>query len=216
MNATTTAHEFNLAYVWQQSDWVIQSIAITLLLMSVASWSILIIRALHLFKLRRSLAEHITQLLNPSAILQNWQIQLHEATDEYHKNIHQTLALADWLDAHVAMLKNNMLQSMQSGMSILASVAATSPFVGLLGTVWGIHRALMAMGYSGQATLDKIAAPVGEALVMTAFGLMVAIPAVLSYNALQRGIKQTLQLAQNRLFMLRNQCLKIKTNGNTQ
>jgi biopolymer transport protein ExbB len=76
---------------------------------------------------------------------------------------------------------------LESGLTVLASVGSTAPFVGLLGTVWGVYHALVAIGLSGQGTLDKIAAPVGEALVMTAFGLAVAIPAVLAYNGFVRA-----------------------------
>jgi biopolymer transport protein ExbB len=78
---------------------------------------------------------------------------------------------------------------MQSGLSWLASVGSTAPFVGLFGTVWGIYHALISIGSAGLATIDKVAGPVGEALIMTALGLAVAIPAVLGYNALIRGNK---------------------------
>jgi len=76
--------------------------------------------------------------------------------------------------------------------AVLASVGSTAPFVGLFGTVWGIYHALVAIGTAGQATIDKVAGPVGEALIMTALGLAVAIPAVLGYNALVRGNKGVL------------------------
>ena len=81
---------------------------------------------------------------------------------------------------------------MESGLTILASIGATAPFVGLLGTVWGIYHALVAIGISGAGTLDKVAGPVGEALIMTAIGLSVAIPAVLGYNFLVRSNRMTL------------------------
>jgi biopolymer transport protein ExbB len=81
---------------------------------------------------------------------------------------------------------------MESGLTILASVGATAPFVGLLGTVWGIYHALVAIGVSGAGTLDKVAGPVGEALIMTAIGLAVAIPAVLGYNFIVRANRMTL------------------------
>ena len=76
---------------------------------------------------------------------------------------------------------------MESGLTVLASVGSTAPFVGLFGTVWGVYHALINIGMSGQGTLDKVAGPVGEALVMTALGLAVAIPAVLAYNTMVRG-----------------------------
>jgi biopolymer transport protein ExbB len=74
----------------------------------------------------------------------------------------------------------------EAGMTLLASVGATAPFVGLFGTVWGVYNALVSIGMTGQGTLDKVAGPVGEALIMTALGLAVAIPAVLAYNAFTR------------------------------
>jgi len=80
----------------------------------------------------------------------------------------------------------------ESGLTVLASVGSTAPFVGLFGTVWGVYHALIAIGVSGQGTLDKIAGPVGEALIMTALGLAVAIPAVLGYNAFVRFNRLTL------------------------
>jgi len=80
----------------------------------------------------------------------------------------------------------------ESGLTVLASVGSTAPFVGLFGTVWGVYHALIAIGVSGQGTLDKIAGPVGEALIMTALGLAVAIPAVLGYNAFVRSNRLTL------------------------
>lgn len=81
---------------------------------------------------------------------------------------------------------------MESGLTLLASIGATAPFVGLLGTVWGIYHALLAISASGSGTLDKVAGPVGEALIMTAIGLAVAIPAVLGYNFIVRSNRMTL------------------------
>ena len=76
---------------------------------------------------------------------------------------------------------------LESGLTILASIGSTAPFIGLFGTVWGVYHALVAIGVSGQGTLDKVAGPVGEALIMTALGLAVAIPAVLAYNTMVRS-----------------------------
>ncbi|HEX2561338.1 MotA/TolQ/ExbB proton channel family protein [Phenylobacterium sp.] len=106
--------------------------------------------------------------------------RLHEAgtTSEY-----VTRALRRTIDEETA--------AMESGLTILASIGSTSPFVGLLGTVWGIYHALLAIGMSGSGTLDKVAGPVGEALIMTAIGLAVAIPAVLGYNFIVRSNRIT-------------------------
>ena len=86
---------------------------------------------------------------------------------------------------------------MENGLTWLATVGATAPFVGLLGTVWGIYHALIAIGVSGQASIDKVAGPVGEALIMTAIGLAVAVPAVLGYNWLVRRNKLAMEGVRN-------------------
>ena len=86
-----------------------------------------------------------------------------------------------------------MLFRSQDGLAVLATVGSTAPFVGLFGTVWGIYHALTAIGISGQASIDKVAGPVGEALIMTAFGLAVAVPAVMGYNWLIRRNKSVME-----------------------
>ena len=97
----------------------------------------------------------------------------------------------------------------EAGLSLLASVGATAPFVGLFGTVWGVYHALVSIGMSGQGTLDKVAGPVGEALIMTALGLVVAIPAVLAYNGFMRGN----QLINARLDAFAHDLLTLLTTG---
>jgi biopolymer transport protein ExbB len=87
---------------------------------------------------------------------------------------------------------DNVQSSMQDGLAFLATVGSTAPFVGLFGTVWGIYHALTAIGIAGQASIDKVAGPVGSALIMTAFGLAVAVPAVLGYNWLVRRNKSAM------------------------
>jgi biopolymer transport protein ExbB/TolQ/biopolymer transport protein ExbD len=110
-----------------------------------------------------------------------------------HQNeLHGVLNLNDWLTSTMRQSIDDTTSRLQSGLSILASVGSTAPFIGLFGTVWGIYHALIGIGAAGQATLDKVAGPVGESLVMTAGGLAVAIPAVLGYNALVRGNKEIL------------------------
>jgi biopolymer transport protein ExbB len=87
----------------------------------------------------------------------------------------------------------NVQSRMQDGLAVLATVGSTAPFVGLFGTVWGIYHALVKIGMSGQASIDKVAGPVGEALIMTAIGLAVAVPAVLGYNWLVRRNKAVME-----------------------
>ena len=104
-------------------------------------------------------------------------------------NAHDSLGASEWLTRTLRNSIDESTSRLQSGLAVLASVGSTAPFVGLFGTVWGIYHALLAISAAGQATIDKVAGPIGEALIMTALGLAVAIPAVLGYNALVRGNK---------------------------
>jgi biopolymer transport protein ExbB len=101
----------------------------------------------------------------------------------------ENIDLHDWISSHLQRRVDLIQSDLSSGMSVLASVGSTAPFVGLFGTVWGIYHALTAIGISGQASIDKVAGPVGEALIMTALGLAVAVPAVLGFNWLMRRNK---------------------------
>lgn len=103
------------------------------------------------------------------------------------KHLHDSLDLNDWITSSLRNSIDDMKEKFGSGLIVLASIGSTAPFVGLFGTVWGIYQALITISDSGMSSIDKVAGPVGEALVMTAFGLAVAIPAVLGYNALLRG-----------------------------
>jgi biopolymer transport protein ExbB len=106
-----------------------------------------------------------------------------------HRELLQTLNYSEWM---ARSLKNGIDASagqLQKGLTFLASTGATAPFIGLFGTVWGIYHALIAISSSGSAQIDQVAGPIGEALIMTAFGLAVAIPAVLGYNAINRSNK---------------------------
>jgi biopolymer transport protein ExbB len=100
----------------------------------------------------------------------------------------------DWLHGSLARSENSINSRLASGLPFLATVGATSPFIGLFGTVVGIYGALINIGISGSASIDKVAGPVGEALIMTALGLLVAVPAVLAYNYLQSRNKRIAEL----------------------
>src|SRR5690606_23059608 len=107
-----------------------------------------------------------------------------------HKgHLHDQLTLSDWVTLSLRQAIDEINGKLSSGMAVLASVSSSAPFVGLFGTVWGIYHALVAIGISGQAGIEKVAGPVGEALIMTALGLAVAIPAAFGYNALVRSNK---------------------------
>jgi biopolymer transport protein ExbB len=108
-----------------------------------------------------------------------------EATRK-HGGLHGKIDFAEWVDLSIHRATERVQRRLSNGMSLLATVGSTSPFIGLFGTVWGIYHALTAIGVAGQASIDKVAGPVGEALIMTAIGLAVAVPAVLGYNWLLR------------------------------
>ena len=101
--------------------------------------------------------------------------------------------LNTWITMQVQRAVENVQNRLQDGLAFLATVGSTAPFVGLFGTVWGIYHALTAIGIAGQASIDKVAGPVGEALIMTAIGLAVAVPAVLGYNWLVRRNKVAME-----------------------
>ena len=111
------------------------------------------------------------------------------AAQEQHARLTDPVEAHDWLHGSLARSEAAINSQLGGGLAFLATVGATAPFVGLFGTVLGIYRALIGIGQAGQASIDKVAGPVGESLIMTAFGLVVAVPAVLAFNYLQRRNK---------------------------
>jgi biopolymer transport protein ExbB len=199
--------QFGLFNLWTQGDIITKGVAVLLLGMSLATWVVLIVKALDLRKI--SAQSRLTEsfwhsadfadglgklgndVANPFRALA---IEGREATAHHHAQpqLHDSLGVSDWLTRSLRNSIDESTSSLQSGLAVLASVGSTAPFVGLFGTVWGIYHALMSISAAGQATIDKVAGPIGEALIMTALGLAVAIPAVLGYNALVRGNKSVL------------------------
>jgi biopolymer transport protein ExbB len=116
------------------------------------------------------------------------------AAESQHHKLTDQLEAHDWLHGSLARSEASINAKLSGGLSFLATVGATAPFVGLLGTVIGIYRALINIGLAGSASIDKVAGPVGEALIMTAIGLLVAVPAVLAYNWLQSRNKRIAEL----------------------
>ena len=200
--------QFGIANVWMQGDFVTRGVAVLLLLMSLASWMVILVKALDIFKYKglakntgdfwhsADFAAGLEKLgTDPANPFRQLALEGREAI-AHHRNtkvqLHDSLDVSDWV---TRCLRNNIDEftaRIQSGLAVLASVGSTAPFVGLFGTVWGIYHALLSIGLSGQSTIDKVAGPIGEALIMTALGLAVAIPAVLGYNALVRGNKSIL------------------------
>ncbi len=196
---------FGIANVWIQGDFVTRAVAVLLLGMSLASWIVIVIKALDIVRYKKharqardfwhseDFAAGLTKLgADPSNPFRHLALEGREAT-AHHRNtqahLHDSLDVSDWVTRCLRNCIDEFTARLQSGLAILASVGSTAPFIGLFGTVWGIYHALTAIGISGQASIDKVAGPVGEALIMTAIGLAVAIPAVLAYNWLARRNK---------------------------
>jgi biopolymer transport protein ExbB len=116
-----------------------------------------------------------------------------KAADHHEGSLVEQIDRHTWIGMSVQRSVDNINSRLQDGLAFLATVGSTSPFVGLFGTVWGIYHALTQIGISGQASIDKVAGPVGEALIMTAFGLAVAVPAVMGYNWLIRRNKTAME-----------------------
>lgn len=188
---------YGLRALWGQGDLVARATLLILLIMSLASWYVLVRK---LIEQRRTAiqARAATKAFANVETLKRGAEALDKKSpfrfivDSSLESIRQHEAVADQVDMNtwaaqaieraVATVQNRS----QDGLAVLATVGATAPFVGLFGTVWGIYNALVRIGASGQASIDKVAGPVGEALIMTAIGLAVAVPAVLGYNWLVR------------------------------
>ena len=200
-------NEFGLINLWTEGDAVTRFVALLLLVMSLASWIVIILKSLNLFSAQKQAARveafwHSANVAggvqalgneegNPfrALALRGQEALAHLKTGSGQPELLKELDTSDWVTRGLQNAIDDATADLQSGLAILASVGSTSPFVGLFGTVWGIYHALMQIGMAGQATIDKVAGPIGEALIMTALGLAVAIPAVLGYNALVRGNK---------------------------
>ena len=203
-------NEFGLINLWLSGDAVTRFVALLLLVMSLSSWVVIVTKTLGLLAARKQaarieafwrsadvaggLAALGKEAVNPfRSLAQSGQQALaHLKSDTSKTELSKQLDTSDWVTRGLQNAIDDATAQLQSGLAILASVGSTAPFVGLFGTVWGIYHALMQIGMTGQATIDKVAGPIGEALIMTALGLAVAIPAVLGYNALVSGNKSVI------------------------
>jgi biopolymer transport protein ExbB len=198
------ANPYGLQNLWFQGDMITKGVAFLLLVMSIASWYVIVTKALQVWRYRRAshaaghrfwdtsnLEEGVASLGkdNPFSELAQAGVEAMRHHTAHKGHLHDQLSVSDWMMLSLRQAIDESSAKLQTGMAVLASVGSTAPFVGLFGTVWGIYHALVAIGTSGQASIDKVAGPVGEALIMTALGLAVAIPATFGYNALVRGNK---------------------------
>jgi biopolymer transport protein ExbB len=196
---------YGLEALWKGGDFVSRGTLIILIIMSMGSWYIMFVKVYEQAKLFRQAREVQAKFWNAGSIQEGVQ-QLKEGTafryiaesgiksTQHHEGkLLEQIDLNTWVTMSIQRAVDNVTSRLQDGLAFLATVGSTSPFVGLFGTVWGIYHALTAIGIAGQASIDKVAGPVGEALIMTAFGLAVAVPAVLGYNWLVRRNKVALE-----------------------
>jgi len=196
---------FGLSGVWAQGDAISHAVAIALLLMSLTSWYLILRKGLRLF-LQRNRASAVDAFWLAPRLAAGLETLTRRATgspfDELarqadlairhfdtrgNQTLGGSLERGEFLTRALRQSIARSTASLEGGLTTLASIGSTAPFVGLFGTVWGIYHALVGISVSGAATLDHVAGPVGEALIMTAAGLFVAIPAVLAYNAFNRA-----------------------------
>jgi biopolymer transport protein ExbB len=197
---------YGIAHVWAEGDIVTHAIGIVLAAMSIISWTVIVLKLVQLWRVQRITQRTEAQFWNATDYATGLQ-----ALDSVPNNPYAALAssgrdaaahhaasapqlrdrldISEWVTRSLKNSIDDTISRLQGGLAVVGSIGSVAPFVGLFGTVWGIYHALLSIGASGQASLDKVAGPVGEALIMTAFGLFVAIPAVLGYNMLTRGNK---------------------------
>lgn len=199
-------HSYGVTSFLGQADAVGITVLLILLVMSIASWYLIILKSVRNAQMRRSVRDSLDSFWGAPSIeavaaqfaqeqpqdpFARVAAQGLEASRHYRKSSSAGLTEAggqgEFLTRAIRRAITRETAALESGLTVLASVGSTAPFVGLFGTVWGIYHALIGIGMSGAATLDAVAGPVGEALIMTAAGLAVAIPAVLAYNAFTRG-----------------------------
>ncbi|MBI3523182.1 MAG: MotA/TolQ/ExbB proton channel family protein [Betaproteobacteria bacterium] len=199
-----TSNPYGIDALWNQGDFVAKGTLLMLAIMSMGTWYIGIVKLLEQSKLLKQAKEAQAKFWKTKTI-QDGIRSLHEDSafryiaeesskaSEHHESTLLDTDLNSWIGMAVQRSIDTIGNRMQNGLAFLATVGSTAPFVGLFGTVWGIYHALTAIGIAGQASIDKVAGPVGEALIMTAMGLAVAVPAVLGYNWLVRRNKVAME-----------------------
>ena len=201
----TVDNPYGLGALWAQGDFVSRGTLIILVIMSMGSWYILLTKLYESLKISReaksaqktffkssNLSSAVESLKEGSAFRFIADSGI-EASEHHAGTLTENIDRNTWVGMSVQRSLDDVQSRLQDGLAFLATVGSTAPFVGLFGTVWGIYHALTAIGIAGQASIDKVAGPVGEALIMTAIGLAVAVPAVLGYNWLVRRNRVTME-----------------------
>ena len=195
---------YGIKAMLEHGDWVSKGTLAILVIMSMGTWYILIVKLFEQFRLMNE-SKEVGESFWAAGSLQQGIDGLKEGSafrfigesgikaTSHHSGLMGDVDLNEWVTMSIQRASENVQNRTQDGLAFLATVGSTAPFVGLFGTVWGIYHALTAIGIAGQASIDKVAGPVGEALIMTAIGLAVAVPAVLAYNWLVRRNKVVME-----------------------
>ncbi len=195
---------YGLSALWAQGDIVAKGTLLILVLMSMGSWYVIVTKLVEQSKNMR-FAKAAQDSFWKAGTVRQGSDTLHADSPfrfiaekglesaSKHTGLLGAVDFNTWVTMSIQRAINNVQSRMQDGLAVLATVGSTGPFVGLFGTVWGIYNALVKIGMSGQASIDKVAGPVGESLIMTAIGLAVAVPAVLGYNWLVRRNKAVME-----------------------
>jgi biopolymer transport protein ExbB len=202
----TVDNPYGIGALWAQGDFVAKGVMVLLVLMSAYSWFIIFTKWWEQRRLLRQSAEAeknfwaadniktgVAKLTGKGNIFKVMAAEAIDAAEHHDERLTQQVPLHEWIDNVLARAVARIGSALSTQLPFLATTGSTAPFIGLFGTVWGIYHALVAIGVAGQASIDKVAGPVGEALIMTAIGLAVAVPAVLGYNFLLGRNKQILE-----------------------
>lgn len=208
--SSTTENPYGLKALWSGGDIVSRLTLLVLAIMSVGSWYVIVMKVVAQNRVvsagkeiqtkqfwKQSTLKKGTEGLNANSSYRYISENGIDALMHYEGSLQETIDLYSWVSMALHRALDTIQGKLQSGLAFLGTVGSTAPFVGLFGTVWGIHHALSAISIAGQATLDKVAGPVGEALIMTAIGLVTAVPAVLGYNFLVRRNKVIMDQTRN-------------------
>jgi len=205
VNTEKVTNPYGLDALWKTSDFVTKTTLLILVIMSMGSWYVIITKLFAQFKMfnqaremsnsfwkANSIADGI-KTMDESSAFRFIAASAQEASENHGGKLAEKIDRNTWMSMQIQRATENVQSHLQEGLAVLATVGSTAPFVGLFGTVWGIYHALTAIGIAGQASIDKVAGPVGESLIMTAIGLAVAVPAVLGYNWLVRRNKVAME-----------------------
>jgi biopolymer transport protein ExbB len=201
-NTENVENPFGLAQLWAESGVVIKATLVILIIMSLASWYVILTKLWDQRRVRKAykeveknfwvagnLRDGISKLSGKDNAFRMIAEDGVRAAQHHEGRLTDQIPLHEWITASLYRSVDSVSNRLQNGLAILATTGSVSPFIGLFGTVWGIYNALIAISMEGQASLDKTAGPIGEALIMTAIGLFVAVPAVMGYNWLLRRNK---------------------------